>query len=96
MPSLHAAYPWLFFLFACRLWGTRGWLVILYPAAVFFAVVYLGHHYVADVIGGIVYASASYALVCGPVGEWFARLRWLPQRRSSPAAPPVAASTARS
>jgi membrane-associated phospholipid phosphatase len=96
MPSLHAAYPWLFFLFACRLWGKRGGLVALYPAAVFFAVVYLGHHYVVDIIGGIVYASASYALVCGPVGEWVARLRWLPQRRSSPAAPPVAASTARS
>ena len=73
MPSLHAAYPWLFFLFACRLWGKRGAPVVLYPLAVFFAVVYLGHHYVIDVIGGVVYASASYALVCGPVGEWLLR-----------------------
>lgn len=96
MPSLHAAYPWLFFLFACRLWGKRGWPLILYPAAVFFSVVYLGHHYVIDVIAGIAYASAVYALVCGPIGERVARLRWLPQRRPSAAAPPVAASTARS
>ena len=73
MPSLHAAYPWLFFLFACRLWGKRGAPVVLYPLAVFFAVVYLGHHYVIDVIGGVVYASASYALVCVPVGEWLLR-----------------------
>jgi hypothetical protein len=96
MPSLHAAYPWLFFLFACRLWGKRGWPVVLYPAAVFFSVLYLGHHYVVDVIAGVVYASVAYALVCGPVGERIARLRWLPQRSPSPAAPPVAASTARS
>ena len=76
MPSLHAAYPWLFFLFACRLWGKRGALVIVYPAAVFFAVVYLGHHYVADIIGGVVYASASYVLVCGPIGQRLAQMRW--------------------
>jgi len=73
MPSLHAAYPWLFFLFACRLWGKRGALVAIYPLAVFFAVIYLGHHYVIDVIGGVLYASVSYALVCGPVGEWLAQ-----------------------
>jgi PAP2 superfamily/Glycosyltransferase family 87 len=69
MPSLHAAYPWLFFLFACRLWGKRGLPVVLYPLAVFLAVVYLGHHYVIDVIGGVAYASAAYVLVCGPIGE---------------------------
>jgi len=76
MPSLHAAYPWLFFLFACRLWGKRGALTVVYPAAVFFSIVYLGHHYVADIIGGVLYASASYVLVCGPVGQRVARMRW--------------------
>ncbi len=77
MPSLHAAYPWLFYLFARRLWGRRARPVILYPAAVFLSSVYLGHHYVVDIIGGVYYASVSYYLVCGPVGEYLARNRRL-------------------
>jgi hypothetical protein len=96
MPSLHAAYPWLFFLFALRLWGKRAWPVVLYPLAVFFSVIYLGHHYVADVIGGVVYASTTYALVCGPIGQKMARLRWFPQPRSTSTAPPILASSAKS
>lgn len=67
MPSLHAAYPWLFLLFACRLWGRRGAALAIYPTAVYLAVVYLGHHYVVDLIAGVIYASAAYYLVCGPV-----------------------------
>lgn len=66
MPSLHAAYPCLFLLFGLRIWGWRAIPLALYPAVVFFAVVYLGHHYVADLLGGIIYASASYVIVCSP------------------------------
>ncbi|MDI6858415.1 MAG: bifunctional glycosyltransferase 87/phosphatase PAP2 family protein [Dehalococcoidia bacterium] len=77
MPSLHAAYPWLFFLFACRLWGKRGWPVVLYPLTVFFSSVYLGHHYVVDIIGGVIYASVAYAVLC-PIGDYLARNRWSP------------------
>jgi hypothetical protein len=73
MPSLHAAYPWLFLLFAWRLWGWRASPIALYPAAVWFGVVYLGHHYVADLLGGVLYATAAYAIVCSPVGERMAR-----------------------
>ena len=64
MPSLHAAYPWLFLLFAWRIWGWRATAFAVYPAAVFFAVVYLGHHYVADLLAGMVYATAAYVVVC--------------------------------
>jgi membrane-associated phospholipid phosphatase len=66
MPSLHAAYPWLFLLFAWRIWGWRAAPVAVYAAAVYFAIIYLGHHYVADVLGGVVYATAAYAIVCSP------------------------------
>ena len=76
MPSLHAAYPWLFFLFARRLWGRRGWPVIVYPFAVFLSSIYLGHHYAVDIIGGVTYASVVYYLVCGPVGEYLAARKW--------------------
>lgn len=89
MPSLHAAYPWLFFLFARRLWGNWGWPVIVYPFAVFFASVYLGHHYVVDIIAGVIYASAAYYLVCGPVGEYLAQTRRLPTLGRVPVAPMI-------
>ena len=46
---------------------------MLYPVAVGLSVVYLGHHYVVDLIGGIIYASIGYWIVCGPVGEYVVR-----------------------
>jgi len=64
MPSLHAAYPWLFLLFAWRIWGWRATPFALYPAAMYFAIVYLGHHYVADLLGGMLYATIAYVVVC--------------------------------
>lgn len=63
MPSLHCAYPTLVF------WVTRrlGWGYALGTAAfallVMFSAVYLQHHYVWDVLIGVVYASVTYLLV---------------------------------
>ncbi len=62
-PSLHAAYPFLAFLFARRAFGRSGWLMLLYSACVWFSVVYLGEHWVVDILGGLVYAGAAYWLV---------------------------------
>lgn len=57
-PSLHAAYPALFWLYVRRLWGWRwAWPLLIYPLAVWLAVVYLGEHYVVDVIGGVTLAA---------------------------------------
>jgi len=84
MPSLHAAYPWLFLLFAWRIWGWRATAFAVYPAAVFFAVIYLGHHYVADLLGGIVYATIAYVIVCSPQARLLAeKARRLPSRLRS-------------
>jgi hypothetical protein len=63
MPSLHSAYPTLFFLFAVRLWGKKALPVGLYPVAVWFAVMYMGHHYFIDVFMGAVYACLTYVVV---------------------------------
>lgn len=65
-PSLHCAFPWLVMLFAFRIFGKWGWLLALYNAAVWFAVVYLSQHWVIDAIAGAVWATAIFLLV-----EWF-------------------------
>lgn len=62
-PSMHAAVPFLtalFFFLRCerRLWF-YGVLVALFTACVSFAIVYMGEHWVVDVIGG--YAAAGFA-----------------------------------
>ena len=64
VPSLHAAYPVLVMLF---LWGlARPWqrvLLVAYPLAMGFTLVYAGEHYVFDVVLGWVYAVGVYAAV---------------------------------
>jgi membrane-associated phospholipid phosphatase len=63
MPSLHAAFPVLGLLYGLRLWGRRAWPLALWCVAVFFSIVYLGEHYIADALGGILFAGASYFVV---------------------------------
>jgi len=72
-PSLHAAYPTLAFLFTRRAFGRVGYLMIGYAACVWFAVVYLGDHYLIDVLAGIGYAILAYLAVIHAPG-WFRRV----------------------
>ncbi len=63
IPSLHAAYPWLAFL-ALRNFNKKiGYTFLIYPILVWISVVYLGEHYVIDVLAGIIYASVAYFIV---------------------------------
>ncbi|MDQ2812821.1 MAG: phosphatase PAP2 family protein [Actinomycetota bacterium] len=62
-PSLHSAYP---LLAALALWPvTRRGSALGYAwcAAVWFSVVYLGQHYVTDVIAGIIFALGTWLIV---------------------------------
>jgi membrane-associated phospholipid phosphatase len=61
-PSLHSAFPWLIFLFAWENWKKKALPVLIFPIGVWFSAVYLGEHYVIDVIGGVVYASVAFVL----------------------------------
>lgn len=56
MPSLHAAYPLLVLLFALSFFKLKGLIFLPYVLATWFSLVYLGEHYVVDVIGGAIYA----------------------------------------
>ncbi len=72
-PSLHAAFPFLVMLFALRFWGRKGWLLLPYNAAVWFAIVYLSQHWLIDAIAGAVWALACFGAV-----EWL--WAWQAQR----------------
>ncbi|HEY4695133.1 MAG TPA: phosphatase PAP2 family protein [Candidatus Nanoarchaeia archaeon] len=63
MPSLHAAYPTLAFLALFSFRKKIGLLFLPYPFLVWLSVVYLGEHYVIDVIAGIIYAVVIYLAV---------------------------------
>ncbi|GAB4252378.1 MAG: phosphatase PAP2 family protein [Thermoleophilia bacterium] len=77
MPSLHAAYPTMVFLFALLVFGRRARAFIFYPAAVWFAIVYTGHHYVVDAVIGVAYAVLTFHAV-----EWV--FAWRRKRASAP------------
>jgi hypothetical protein len=67
VPSLHAAYPTMMFLFIRRAFGWRWALAFSwYPVSMWVGVVYLGEHYVFDVLLGIAYAITAYV-----VTNWF-------------------------
>lgn len=56
MPSLHAAYPTLVLLFGLFHWRAVAPIALLYCLGLWFSVVYIGDHYVVDVLAGVVYA----------------------------------------
>ncbi len=60
VPSLHSAYPLLFVLFIIRAFGKKYWWTFVYPISMWIGVVYIGEHYVIDVILGALYALAAY------------------------------------
>ncbi len=63
MPSLHAAYPTLVFLFTLAHWRRLAPFMLLYCLGLWFSIVYMGEHYVIDAIAGVVYAIVSFFAV---------------------------------
>jgi len=62
IPSLHAAYPLLVFMFFLRYFKKKAPFFFLYVVAVWISLVYLGEHYAIDVIIGAIYALVFYYL----------------------------------
>ena len=62
-PSLHSALPFLISLFAIKIWKTKALPILIFPVGVWFSAVYLGEHYVVDVLGGIAYAIIAFIAV---------------------------------
>lgn len=72
MPSLHAAIPMLITLVLVRLYGRRALVALVYPVVMGFNLVYLGEHYVVDIIAGYLVGIWAFLLV------WVLP-RWLPE-----------------
>lgn len=62
IPSLHAAYPLLVLLFAFRFFGFQALPFLFYLIGVWVSIVYLGEHYVIDILMGAIYATFFYAI----------------------------------
>jgi membrane-associated phospholipid phosphatase len=66
MPSLHVTVPMLI---ACTIIGLAQrprrlvWLWLLYPLTLAFGVVYLGEHYIADSVAGLLLGVVCYVVV---------------------------------
>jgi membrane-associated phospholipid phosphatase len=62
-PSLHAAYPTLAVVFAWRRYRRLAIGLLAWAACVWFSVVYLGEHYVVDVLCGFAFVAVSAFIV---------------------------------
>ncbi len=71
VPSLHAAYPTLVALFVGKLFGWRwGALAFIYPVSIWVGIVYMGEHYVFDVLAGVGYALIAFLVIPQVSGLW--------------------------
>ncbi|RMF15673.1 MAG: inositol phosphorylceramide synthase [Candidatus Dadabacteria bacterium] len=63
MPSLHVGFP-LAVALGTLGWKRRGWQIFMFsvPAVVAFSAFYLQHHYLLDVIAGVLVALVSYGI----------------------------------
>jgi membrane-associated phospholipid phosphatase len=59
-PSLHAMYPWLISLYALKIGKVKALPVLIFPTGVWFSVIYLGEHYVIDIIGAVIYGTLAF------------------------------------
>lgn len=73
MPSLHSAWALLVIVFFLPTVHWRWWpLLLAYPVAMAFTLVYTGEHYIVDVLVGWGYVGATFAVV-GAAERWWRR-----------------------
>jgi membrane-associated phospholipid phosphatase len=76
-PSLHGAYPALAAVYAWGRMRPLAIVLILWAVCVWFSVVYLGEHYVVDVLDGLLYVAGTTLIVEALAGRFS-----LPRRAS--------------
>lgn len=85
MPSLHTAFALFVVVFFLATTRKRWWpLLLSYPLAMTFTLVYAGEHYVIDVLVGWAYVGLTFVAV-GAAERWWAKRRGLtPSGRAGP------------
>jgi len=63
MPSLHTAWPFYLFFYSMYVWGRKALPVLILPVGVAVSSIYLGHHYLVDILAGIGYAAIVFVVV---------------------------------
>ena len=64
VPSLHSAFPLIIAMFLVKAFGLRRmWWVLLYPLSMWVGVVYLGEHYVFDVLAAVALVLVTSYLI---------------------------------
>ncbi len=63
VPSMHAGFPVLMILYAHKIFSKGVLPFYLFMGLIWFAAIYLGHHYVIDLLAGGMYALASWFLM---------------------------------
>jgi membrane-associated phospholipid phosphatase len=86
-PSLHAAFPALAAVYAWSRYRALSLVLIAWTVAVGISIVYLGEHYVVDILDGLLYVAAA-TIIVETVTRWRAR------RRGAPASPTPATPSA--
>jgi hypothetical protein len=62
IPSMHSGYSFLVALFGWHFFKKVRWIFILYPLAMWITIIYMGEHYVIDIIAGVLLTLISYKL----------------------------------
>ncbi|MDD5022900.1 MAG: phosphatase PAP2 family protein [Candidatus ainarchaeum sp.] len=62
IPSLHAAYPLLITLFIIKLYGKKAFPIFMFPIIMGVILIFLGEHYLLDILIGFVYALIAFYL----------------------------------
>jgi len=75
-PSLHATYPWLISLYSIKIKRIKALPILIIPLGVWFSAVYLGEHYVIDLLAGVAYSTAAFFLVEKLVPRFSFRFRY--------------------
>lgn len=63
VPSLHAAFPFMLALFLTEKFPIWGRLAFAYPVAVWLAIVYMGEHYVLDIVLAVILSLTVFAVM---------------------------------
>jgi hypothetical protein len=74
MPSIHAAYPMLICLFFWKGSSSRKRVLLAaYPICMAFTLVYMGEHFVIDILMGWLYAAATFSFGSMLLDRWESR-----------------------